>query len=51
MDAVLKEAKPTTLDTVQNTVVAVGLEATVLMEEVALCSVLVAEGMGAQTQK
>ena len=41
----------TTLDSVLNTAVAVGQEATVLMEEAALCLVLVAVAMVAQTQK
>ena len=51
VDAVLKAAKPTTLDTVLNMEEAAGLEATVLMGEAVLCSVLVAVEMVAQTEK
>ena len=51
MGAVVKAARLTTLDTVLNTEAVAGQEATVLMEEAALCLVLVAVAMVAQTQK
>ena len=51
MGAVVKAARLTTLDTVLNTEAVAGQEATVLMEEAALCLVLVAVAMVAQTEK
>ncbi len=51
MDAVLKAAKPTTLDTVLNMEEEAGLEATVLMVVAALCSVPVEVAMVVQTEK